>query len=74
MSKLYAVSYVDFFNNNLTTELHRAVCWQDALMMHSQVAQCGEFEAHIMTQEMDEAKEEAFNGDWLFDVVEVSNV
>lgn len=71
MSKLYAVSYMDFFNNNLITEIHQANCWQDALMMHSNVVQCGEFEATIMTQDIEDAKEDAFNGDWLFDVVEV---
>lgn len=71
MSKLFAVSYMDFFTNNLVTEFHQAQCWQDALMMHSNVTQCGEFEAYLMTQEMEDAQEDAFNGDWLFDVKEV---
>lgn len=71
MSKLFAVSYMDFFNNNLITELHYADDWQDALSLHTKVVTDSEYMEFINAVDMEEAKEDAFNGDWLFDVVEV---
>ena len=69
MSKLFAVSYIDFFNNDLVTEFHRADNWQTALELHTEVD--AEDTAHIRSMDIEDAKEEAFNCDWLFDVVEV---
>lgn len=74
MVKLYAVSYMDFSNNDMTIEFHRGDCWQDALMQHTQTSWCAESEAAIRAQSMEDAQEDAFNGDWLFDVKEVPSV
>lgn len=74
MSKLYAVSYMDFFTNNLTTEFHRADNWSDALMMHTKMQTDEEYTSFLAAMSMQEAQCEAFNSDWLFDVVEVPSV
>lgn len=71
MSKLFAVSYIDFLNNDLVTELHRAADWQTALSLHSKVVTDSEYLEHLGSLSIEDAKDEAFNGYWLFDVVEV---
>ena len=71
MSKLYAVSYMDFFNNDLIIEFYRAPDWQTALALHTKTVTDVEYMEHLYGMSMEDAKEEAFNGDWLFDVVEV---
>lgn len=71
MSKLFAVSYIDFFNNELVTEFHRAANWQTALCLHTKVVNDAEYMDWLCGLDIEDAKEEAFNGDWMFDVVEV---
>lgn len=71
MSKLFAVSYIDFFNHELITEFHRADDWHTALCLHTKVCNDAEYMGWLGEMDIEGAKEEAFNGDWLFDVVEV---
>ncbi|MGL5706804.1 MAG: hypothetical protein ACRDDF_00845 [Aeromonas sp.] len=74
MSKLYAVSYMDFNNNDMTIEFHRADNWHTALALHTKVCNDEEYMGYLAGMPMEDAQYEAFNGDWLFDVKEVPSV
>lgn len=71
MSKLFAVSYIDFFDKNLVTEFHRAANWQTALCLHTKVINDAKYTTWLCGLDIEDAKEVAFNSNWLFDVVEV---
>ncbi len=65
--KTFAVSYFSFLNNQLKTKIVRATTWKDALAKTFK----GSESCADLTDDMEIAKEAAFNQDWMFDVVEV---
>ena len=62
----FAVSYINFYDNNLTTEIIESDDWFDALNAHTKVE--GAFELRTT---LSNAKCEAFDMDCMIDVVEV---
>ena len=65
--KRWAVGWTSFFDNDLTIEIIDAEDWHSALLKHSKIGEDPwEFPLNI-----EEAKAEAFNGDCMFDVVEI---
>jgi len=61
----YAVAYVNFFDNDLQLRVVKARGWKQAV---SRAFDCAQ---HLTSETLDEAKEEAFNQDWLFNVLEI---
>lgn len=62
----FAVSYINWFANNLQTKIIEADTWKEALDK-------SEFFVGIeLPEDFQEAKEEAFNCDSMFEVVEVN--
>lgn len=70
--KKYAVSAMNFYDNyittNLTTKIVEADTWKQALLQHPEFAE-DEDRLSWMSDDIESAKEEAFNYDLLFDVV-----
>lgn len=66
----YAVGYMDFFDNNLQVRVvDDATTWKDAW-----VKAFPEQTDNHLPDDIEEAKEYAFNRDWLFDVVEITSL
>ncbi len=65
--KTYAVAYISFYDNTLKIIIVKAKNWKDALIKTFGVGSWDGF-----PDDMEEAKEEAFNGDWMFDVTEIN--
>lgn len=61
--KRYAVAYISFFDNVLKLEVVKAKGWKEAL---SKVA--GAELVAYLPDCIEEAKAEAFSGDWMFEV------
>lgn len=74
MSTLFAVSYINFLDNDLTTEFHRAPNWHTALSLHTKVYNDEEHMEYLSLMSQEDAQTKAFAGDWMFDVVEVPSV
>lgn len=76
--KLFAVSHIDWLNNDLVTEFHLGNTWKEALRKHSAYnhtnadrnADEDRWFAD-MPDDLDEAKEYAFNVDSMIEVAEV---
>jgi len=65
--KKYAVSYMDFFDNDLTTRIVEVDGdWKDALK-----EAFPRTSNDIHGDEIEEVKDNAFDQDWLFEVVEI---
>lgn len=62
----WAVSYIDFSSNELTTIIVEAANWYLALQQHP-----GCRTAELPSTSLEDAKEEAFNCDSMVDVVEI---
>jgi hypothetical protein len=62
----FAVAVIEFFSSELIIEFHEGTSWKDALMKHSKVSAGYELDDFIET-----AKQDAFDGDWRFDVKEI---
>lgn len=65
----YVVAHISFHDNDLSTVLVEAENWQQALAQHPAMASWGG--EWIAPDDIEDAKIEAFNCDFLFDVVEV---
>ena len=63
--KRYAVAFISFHDNELTTEIIEANTWQEALEKHSQKLDW------IEGNTLEEMKANAFDGDCTIDVVEI---
>lgn len=61
----YAVAYISFFDNELQLKIVEAEGWKDAL--NKVFANRG----HYLPSDYKEAQAEAFNGNWMFNVIEV---
>lgn len=62
----YAVAHMSFFDNDLKVKVVKGVAnWKGAL------AEAFDITADDLPDAMEEAQEEAFNQDWLFDAVEI---
>lgn len=68
-NSVYAVSYISFFDNSLKTKIVQAAGWKDALIKAFSIGDWNGF-----PDDMEEAKGEAFDGDWMFDVVAIGNM
>ena len=72
----FAVSRIDWSNNNLVTEFHEAMTWKAALRKHSAYSEeeyadtTAEWFAD-MPEDIEKAKQYAFDCDCMFEVVEV---
>ena len=66
-TKTFAVARISFFDNELKVKVVSAPNWRDALIGAFNVGDYDNFPDTIK-----EAKEAAFNNDWMFDVVEVT--
>lgn len=64
----FAVASMNFFDNNLKITFVKAENWKSAL---GQVEDLSNYE---LPDDLEEAKAEAFNGDWVFDVKELPYV
>ena len=63
--KKFAVSYINFYDNNLQTKIIEANNWKEALDK-------SEFFTGLeLPEDFQEAKQEAFNCDSMFEVVEI---
>jgi hypothetical protein len=62
--KRYAVATINFFDNILKIEFTEANTWKEALDI------CYHLDGYYLPDDIEEAKAEAFNGDWMFDVKE----
>lgn len=69
----YAVAYTDEFNNVLSIEIVEADNWKDAFSMHSKMHCDQEDNNNLdwLPDELEAAKEEAFNASIQFDVIEI---
>ena len=65
--KNFAVAYMNFFDSDLKLKTAWAAGWKEAL----KGAFPDEHENVRNIDSIEEAKEEAFNQDWLFDVIEI---
>jgi len=63
--KQFAVAYMNFFSSSLSITFQQGETWKDAL---SAVIS---FDANDLSDDIEIAKEDAFNQDWLFDVKEL---
>jgi hypothetical protein len=63
----YAVAYIFFFDNILKLKVIEAKDWKDALIKAFNMGYWVGF-----PDDMEEAQEEAFKGDWMFNVIEVA--
>ena len=63
--KYFAVAHMDFFDNDLKIEFVYANTWKEAFNIAFPL---GDYE---LPDDIEEAKTEAFNGDWMFEVTEV---
>jgi len=64
----YAVAFINFYDNKLRIEIVNASDWKDAFG----IAFPG-YEDSISSDDIESAKQEAFNNDWMFEVVELTN-
>jgi hypothetical protein len=62
--KNYAVAYMNFFSNDLTIKFVESDSWKNALY------KAFPLEGYELPDDMEEARVEAFNGDWMFFVKE----
>jgi hypothetical protein len=69
----YAVAAMNFYDNSITIEFIDADDWKTALSKHNQFRDDNEEMGDIswMSDDIEIAKEDAFNADMMFDVVEV---
>lgn len=69
----FAVAYTDEFENDLTIEIIEANTWKDALSKHSKMMdENGNPDDNSwMSDNIEQAKEDAFNADFQFDVIEL---
>lgn len=72
----WAVAFVSMYDNELTVEIHEAETWKKALAQHSKVQEHGSEKAEmwldtLVDEPMSQAQDEAYDGEILFDVVEV---
>lgn len=63
----YAVAIINFFIRELKIEFIEAATWKDALSKHSSML----LDISLLSDEIEEAKREAFDADFLFDVKEL---
>lgn len=67
--KKYAISFIDFHENDLIIKVVETDgSWKDALVKSQFV---DDENAETLDDDMKNAKEQAFNQDWLFEVVEI---
>ena len=63
--KKWAVAYINFFDNELSIEIIDASTWKKALgKAHPGLEE-------FLSDDIEEAKYDAFNGDWMFEVKEI---
>lgn len=71
----YAVAAFSFHENELRIEIVEAENWKEALSKHSLFTEAGDpGDVSWLSDDIDNAKSDAFNGDILFDVLEVKNI
>ena len=66
--KRWAVSYIDWFEHDLTTVIVQAETWQDALMLHPKIAT---FEWKTVP-DLERFKMQAFDCDCMVECVEIT--
>lgn len=69
----YIISALNFFDNNLKIEKITASGWKQALSKHSEFKKEGQEIGDVswLSDDIEEAKVEAFNADIVFDVLEL---
>jgi len=67
--KIYAVAHVDFMSNELEVRTARATNWKEALVNAFPLISAEALES--FPDDLEDAKDRAFDQDWLFDVTEV---
>lgn len=67
--KLYAVAHANFFDNDLQIRIVKANDWKEAL---SNAFDADKIKNVASCKDLKDAKWIAFNQDWLFDVVEIT--
>lgn len=67
--KNFAVSYINWFDNNLKTKFVKAGSWQDALFL-SDFYNKDEMEYILSATTFEDSKQKAFDTDSMFEVVE----
>jgi len=69
--KRWAVGYTDFFDNCLSVNVVRANDWKSALEIVMGQLGKSEYLGDNFPDDIDKAKEEALDGDWQFEIVEI---
>ena len=70
----YAVAAMNFFDNEITIKIVHADNWKDAVLQHPQYApteDTSEDEKTQFSDDIEDAKEEAFNMKSMFDVIKL---
>ena len=69
---VYVVSTISFFDNIIFSEKIEAESWKEALLKHSKMRNEGEEIGYDwLPDDINTAKEEAFNADMTFEVLEL---
>ena len=63
--KRFAVSHIHLMDNDLKSELIEADFWYEALCIYL------DYDPELDIKDIEKAKSEAFDQDWLFDVLEI---
>jgi hypothetical protein len=70
--KLYVVSVLSFFDNKIVSEKIEAESWKEALLKHSKMkAEDESVGEDWLSDDIEEAKFDAFNADIVFEVLEI---
>ena len=73
----YAVSYMNFWDNEMEIQIVEASGWKDALSKHTGFNKPEYPEDHDMSwisDDMKDAKSDMFNADMVFDVIEIEEM
>jgi hypothetical protein len=71
MAKRFAVSYINWDDNELVTEIHEAPDWATACMKLPKIAQMFPDEEGGIPLTVEEAKQAAFDQDAMINVIEI---
>lgn len=70
--KTYVVTVMNFFDNNMKSEKIEADSWKEALLKHSSMLnEDGSTSEDWLSETIEEAKNDAFNADFMFEVFEI---
>jgi hypothetical protein len=70
--RTYVVTVMNFFDNDMKSEKIEADSWKEALLKHSSMLnEDGSIGEDWFSNTIEEAKNDAFNADLMFEVIEI---